>query len=139
MPDLELYSVRDGIVQHQSGLNWGFSNGHVCLADACIALTSHFIRTYPNFFPPHGSIITTNWDDGTVMQCLLEGTQEISGIVYPKQISSLGDKSILGTYLRRRIGVSNSHRITMADLNNYGRNYVTVSQTAPNIYFFDFH
>lgn len=139
IPNLELYSVRDRIVQLQSGLNWGFSDGHVCLADAYIALTNHFFRTYPNFFPSHGNVITTNWDDGTVIQCLLEGTQDISGIIYPKQISSVGDKSILGNYLRRRISVSNSHRITMADLNNYGRNYVTVSHVAANIYDFDFH
>ena len=139
MPDLELYSVRDGIVQHQSGLNWGFSYGHTCLADAYIALTSHFIRRYPNFFPPHGSVIITEWDDGTVIECLLEGTQEINGMVYPKQISSDGDKSTLGHYLRRRIGVSPTHRIVMSDLTNYGRNYVSVSHIVENRYYFDFH
>lgn len=139
MPNLELYSVRDAIVQRQAGLNWGFSAGHVCLADAYIALTTPFFNANPNFFPIHGSIITTNWDDGTVMQCLLEGTQDISGTIYPKQISSAGDKSILGNYLRGRISVSTSHRISMSDLNNYGRDDVTVSHVSGNTYFFDFH
>lgn len=139
MPDLELYSVRDGIVQQQAGLNWGFSDGHVCLADAYIALTNLFFRTYPTFFPPQGSNIVIEWDDGTVIECLLEGTQDILGVIYPKQISSARDKSILGNYLRSRIGVSNTHRITMMDLNNYGRNNVSVSHLTGNRYYFDFH
>lgn len=139
MPDLELYSVKYNMVQQQAGLNWGFSYGHTCLADAYIALTTHFLRSNPNFFPPQGSVITTEWDDGTVIQCLLEGTQEINGMVYPKQISSDGDKSTLGYYLRRRIGVSPTHRIVMSDLTNYGRNYVSVSHIGGNRYYFDFH
>lgn len=139
MPDLELYSVRDNMVQLQAGLNWGFSDGHTCLADAYIALTNRFFRTYPNFFPPQGSVITTTWDDGTVIECSLEGTQDVLGTIYPKQISSSGDKSILGSYLRHRIGVPANHRITMDDLINYGRNYVTVSYLQGNTYYFDFH
>ncbi|MGL4848677.1 MAG: hypothetical protein ACRC28_07075 [Clostridium sp.] len=50
MPNLELYSTRDNIVQLQAGLNWGFSVDHTCLADAYIALTSNFFRLHPNFF-----------------------------------------------------------------------------------------
>ncbi|WP_409068731.1 hypothetical protein ACFLKC_12975 [Clostridium caseinilyticum] len=139
VPDLELYSIKYNTVQQQAGLNWGFSYGHTCLADAYIALTTHFLRSNPNFFPSQGSPIITEWDDGTVLQCLLEGTQEINGIVYPKQISSDGDKSTLGYYLRRRIGVSPNHRIAMSDLTNYGRNYVSVSYIEGNRYYFDFH
>lgn len=139
MPDLELYSVKYNMVQQQAGLNWGFSYGHTCLADAYIALTTHFLRANPNFFPSQGSPIITEWDDGTVIQCLLEGTQAINGIVYPKQISSDGDKSTHGYYLRRRIRVSPTHRIVMSDLTNYGRNYVSVSYIGGNRYYFDFH
>jgi len=139
MPDLELYSVRYNMVQKQAGLNWGFSYGHTCLADAYIALTTPFLRSNPNFFPSQGSVIITEWDDGTIIECLLEGTQEINGMVYPKQISSDGDKSTLGYYLRGRIGVSPTHRIVMSDLANYGRNYVSVSHIAGNRYYFDFY
>lgn len=139
MPDLELYSTKYNMVQQQAGLNWGFSYGHTCIADAYIALTTDFLRSNPNFFPSQGSSIITEWDDGTVIQCLLEGTQEINGIVYPKQISSDGDKSTLGYYLRSRIGVSPTHRIVMSDLTNYGRNYVSVSYIGGNRYYFDFH
>jgi hypothetical protein len=139
LPNLELYSVRDGIVQQQAGLNWGFSNGHVSLADAYIALTQRFFNTNPNFFPQQGSTILTEWDDGQIIYCSLEGTQDISGVIYPKQISSVNDKSVLGNYLRQRIGVSSTQRITMADLNSYGRIDVSVSHRSGNHYHFDFH
>lgn len=138
MPDLELYSVRDQIVQQQSGLNWGFSNGDSSLGDAYIALTKSFFTNNPDFFPVHGSEIRTYWDDGTEIVCLLEGTQSISNVKYPKQISSVGRKSILGRYLRGRLGVSDSHRINMDDLTNYGRNNVTVTKISNDEYSFDF-
>ncbi|WP_176124553.1 hypothetical protein [Clostridium felsineum] len=70
---------------------------------------------------------------------MLEGTQKINDIVYPKQISSAMNKSTLGYYLRRRIGVSPTHRIIMSDLTNYGMNYVSVSYIVGTRYYFDFH
>lgn len=138
MPNLELYSVKYGCVQEQAGLNWCFSDGHVSTEDAYIAITVGFIRTNPSFFPQQGEEIVTRWDDGTVITCLLEGTQTINGQVYPKQISSSGNKSILGSYIRGRLGVSRTHRITMQDLNDYGRDYVTVTRAQNGIYEFDF-
>lgn len=137
MPDLELYSVRDRMVPGQSGLNWCFANAHVNTEDAYIALTTDFFRQNPNFFPPHGSIIDVVWDDGVRMRCLLEGTQTINGMTYPKQLSSYNDKSIIGHYLRNRLGVGPTHMITMADLARYGRNYVTVTHRGTS-YYFDF-
>ena len=137
MPMLELYSVRDGIVQAQAGLNWGLADAHVNCEDAYIALTTSFFRNNPNFFPAQGSIINVIWDDGTKMQCLLEGTQRIGGIVYPKQLSSYNDKSIIGHYIRRRIGVSPNKQIDMQDLVNYGRNYIDASYNN-GVYYFDF-
>lgn len=138
MPNLELYSVRDNCVQDKAGLNWGFSSGHVCIADAYIALTTEFFRYNINFFPGHGSTIITRWDDGREIVCLLEGTQFIEGSIYPKQISSYEDKSELGYYLRGRLGVSDTHHISMEDLENYGRDFVSVSHIEDNIYYFDF-
>lgn len=138
MPDLELYSVRDCMVPEQSGLNWCFANAHVNTEDAYIALTTGFFRKNPNFFPPHGSIIDVVWDDGVRMRCLLEGTQTIDRTTYPKQLSSYNDKSIIGHYLRNRLGVGPTHMITMADLAHYGRNYVTVTHRGGTSYYFDF-
>lgn len=139
MADLELYSIRDMRVQPQAGLNWGLADAHVNSEDAYIALTTAFFHNNPHFFPSHGSVIDIEWDDGMKMHCLLEGTQIINGTTYPKQISSYDDKSIIGHYLRQRLGVGPTHMITMADLMHYGRNNVAVTHLGGNKYYFDFH
>ena len=139
MPTVYLYSRRENEVQRQAGLNWGFSNGNVCTSDAYIALNKDFFRQNPNFFPAHGNTIRVLWDDDTPMTCLLEGTQEVNGLLYPKQLSTYNDKSVLGVYLRNRLGVSNSHLITRNDLRNYGREDVDIHyDQTNNIYYFDF-
>lgn len=142
MPKLELYSVRYGNVPKQSGLNWCFANAHVKPEDAYIALSTDFFRNNPDFFPPIGSIINVEWDDGVKMHCLLEAkhSKPINGVICPKQIATYNKKSELGHYLRKRIGVSASHVITLNDLNKYGRNYIDViCITKHRDYFFDFH
>ncbi len=138
MPRLELFSPRLGEVPEHSGLNWGLANAHVSTADAYIALRKDFFENYPNFFPPHGSIIRVDWDDGMRMECLLEGTQRINGVIVPKQISTFDDKSELGVYLRRRLRVSSTHLITIDDLNHYGRTDIEVTYLGNDIYCFDF-
>lgn len=73
------------------------------------------------------------------MICLLEGSQEVDGIVYPKQLSTYNDKSILGLYLRTRLGVSDLHLITRNDLRNYGREDIDIYYDEINdIYHFNF-
>ncbi len=137
MPRLELYSVKHGNVQEKGGLNWGLANAHVTTQDAYIALTKSFLDTYPNFFPPHGTLIEVKWDDGKIMTCLLEGTQGPNKNL-PKQISSYNDKSVLGSYLRYRLGVAPNHLITMQDLQRYGRDFIDVNHLSGNCYYFDF-
>ena len=80
------------------------------------------------------------WDDGEKMVGLLEGqqTKTIDGLVYPKQLSSRPSKSILGKYLRRRIGVDVKHTITKADLKRYGRTSIDISLIGEGIYYLDF-
>lgn len=138
MPILELYSPRMGNVPEKSGLNWGLADAHVSTADAYIALRQEFFLNYPDFFPPHGSVINVVWDDGTRMTCLLEGTQHINGNVEPKQISTYDDKSELGIYLRDRIGVTYDHLIRIEDLEGYGRTDIDVSRLDNGDYYFDF-
>ncbi|AMQ04623.1 restriction endonuclease PLD domain-containing protein [Sporosarcina psychrophila] len=139
MPEVLLYSRRENEVQRQAGLNWGFSDGHVNVADAYIALNLSFFRENQYFFPSHGTTINVIWDDGVMMTCSLEGTQQIDGETYPKQISTYNDKSILGMYLRNRIAVSNTHRVTRRDLQAYGRESVHVTFDAEDdTFYFDF-
>lgn len=130
---------RDGQVPESSGLNWGYANAHVCNNDAYIRVAKADVISNPLYFPPKSQrdIINVTWDDGTDMTCMLEGTQEINSVEYPKQISSYGDKSIIGTYLRGRIGVFN-RRVNRRDLENYGRIDITVTHLGGNNYMFDF-
>jgi len=137
MPKLPLYSSKTNEVQERSGLNWGSANAHTNIGDACIALTKDFFKQNPNFFPSQGKTIKVLWDDGCSMVCLLEGTQEIDGQIYPKQLSSYRDKSYIGVYLRQRLNVSPSHHIKKNILDEYGRDYIDVSKQ-DDVYYFDF-
>ena len=138
-----------------SGLNMGLAssgktNGHK--DDACIPIRLENILRYPNLFPakimypegfagdvtlscPHDDNIEIIWDDGTYMTAALEGIQ---GGAFPKQIVSSPDKSLLGKYLRNRLGVPSGVAISMIDLLKYGRTNIDIWLLAEGIYFFDF-
>lgn len=148
---------RNGIVSKKSGLNWGLSNGHVSEGDAYIRITSNYIKLFPSLFPPKKYVGMDNplsngkknrendeveliWDDGEKMIGLLEGqqTKTINGLVYPKQLSTSPSKSILGKYLRKRLGVDLNHTITKRDLLRYGRTSIDISLVGEGIYYLDF-
>ncbi len=143
-----------GNVPQASGINWGHGAGHVTPNDAYIAVRKEHIRNYPFLFPPkqnapianlnqgrpqrHNDIIEIIWDDGTVMEGLLEGNQSENGLIYPKQISSFPNKSIMGAYLRQRLGVAPGALVTQQDFQNYGRTDISVSLQGAGVYNFDF-
>lgn len=147
-----------GEVNAKSGLNWGLSSGHTAVNDAYIAIPIELVRQRPNLFPPKKVVfgytnedskgrknrendeIEIIWDDGTTMNALLEGSAINSSdkMVYPKQLSSSPRKSIMGEYLRKRLGVSSEHCITRADLEAYGRTDVFVELISEGVYFIDF-
>lgn len=148
---------RNGMVSKKSGLNWGLSNGHVSEGDAYIRITSNYIKLFPSLFPPKKYVGMDNplsngkknrendeveliWDDGEKMIGLLEGqqTKTINGLVYPKQLSTSPSKSILGKYLRKRLGVDLNHIITKSDLLRYGRTSIDISLVGEGIYYLDF-
>lgn len=136
----ELYDPRrrDRFVHVKSGLNWCFADAHVSPNDAYLTLRKDFLRENPNLFPAHGELIDVVWDDGTEMVCLLEGTQDLDGVRAPKQISTYNDKSRLGTYLRNRLNVSETHVITYRDLEAYGRDNIEITRMDDGRYYFDF-
>lgn len=144
-----------GKVPAKSGLNWCFSSGHVAKGDAYIRISKRYIKDFPYLFPPkkydsrfanpnsnkrENDLIEMIWDDGTIMSGLLEGQQEdnSTGLIYPKQISSNPNKSIIGIYLRSRIGVSLDRRITLKDLKKYGRTHIDISIIGDGVYYMDF-
>ena len=153
---------RNGNVHAKSGLNWGVNGWlrdvHTSPGDAYIAITKNMIRTFPEMFPPKKYVELENmdnqgrhnrqndeieliWDDGIRMRGLLEGSQDVDGVSFPKQLSSSPSKSIIGHYLRRRLGVLNkgdNYRVTNADLEKYGRMSIDVSLLGEGIYYMDF-
>lgn len=148
---------KNGSVSKKSGLNWGLSKGHVSEGDAYIRITSNYIKLFPSLFPPKKYVGMDNqqskgkknrendeveliWDDGEKMIGLLEGqqTKQINGLIYPKQLSTSPSKSILGKYLRKRLGVDLNHTITKSDLLRYGRTCIDISLVGEGIYYLDF-
>jgi hypothetical protein len=146
---------RDGEVQNAAGLNWGQNpKNHTTLNDAYIAIRTSHIRDYPNIFPPkqinpmdidgrgrmqrHNDSIEIIWDDGVTMEGLLEGSQPVDEIIYPKQISTFPVKAELGEYIRNRIGVPLGQPIRKHHLEAYGRLDIEVSLLGDGVYKFDF-
>lgn len=145
---------KDNEVPAMSGLNWGLANGHVAEGDAYIPISKKMIEDYPFLFPPkqmkttkgedigkknrQNDYIELIWDDGTVMKGLLEGNQEINGIQYPNKIASFPKKSILGFYLRERLGVDSNYRIKRLDLVKYGNTKITISLEGEGVYGMNF-
>lgn len=156
--DLMLYDPKTGQVQEKSGLNWGFANANVTPNDAYIPIRAQNIREFPTMFQPvfwepeHGhraraskEAVELIWDDGVVMGVLFEGAMDVDGLRYPKQISSIPAKNILGQYLRSRLGLnpvsvgrSQSERITRETLFRYGRDHITLKAIQPGVYSADF-
>ncbi len=146
---------RNGKIHNVGGLNWGQNEeNHTRPNDAYLPISVDQIRAFPNIFPPkqlvpteertegrvqrHNDAIDIIWDDGKVMRGLLEGTVEVDGVLYPKQISSFPVKSDLGLYMRNRIGVTDGAFVTKEDLERYGRLDVEVKLLEEGIYSFDF-
>jgi hypothetical protein len=149
----------NGETHNASGLNWGYmANGIPAVKrginDSCIPISIDHIRQYPNLFPPKltqrelvdvrgrkqrsNEAIELIWDDGISMEGLLEGTNIVDDIQYPKQISSFPAKSQMGEYLRKRIGVPLGQPVRKHHLESYGRTDISVSLIADGIYRCDF-
>lgn len=143
---------RRGEVPALSGLNWGMSpTSHVALDDAYIPIRQEVIRNHPELFPPRpimdgaqtrGSldeVVELIWDDGIAMQVKFEGVQMLSDsngdmLKYPKQISSFPNKSIMGRYLRGRIGVPSGVVVTREHLERYGNTTIQLSMVSEGVY-----
>lgn len=146
--------ARGGEIHNAGGLNWGQNpNNHTRPNDAYLPISTDQIRAFPKMFPPkqfessisgegrkqrHNDSIDIIWDDGKIMRGLLEGSVDVDGVIYPKQISSFPVKSELGLYLRQRLDVEDGAFVTKADLEKYGRFDVEVKMVEEGIYSFDF-
>ena len=109
------------------GLNWGHGGSgrsHTNPGDAYIKIPMHVLRFYPGFFTPippgrrrgRNVLLDLTWDDGMSMRGLAEGAQPYGRQTFPKQLASAPRKDIMGKYFRRRLGVGQTARISLADL-----------------------
>jgi hypothetical protein len=147
--------ANNGEVQNAAGLNWGQNpRNHTTPNDAYIAIRTRHIRDFPNLFQPkqmnpletdnrgrmqrHNDSVEIIWDDGLTMEGLLEGSQPINDIIYPKQISSFPSKAQLGEYIRTRIGVPSGQPVRRHHLERYGRTDIRISLLGDGVYKFDF-
>lgn len=166
--DIPLYSEtksKGKYMPEKSGLNWGFSLGHVAEGDAYIRIPKQILKQNSKLIKPYdpkyenklksnkkrnSNPIELIWDDGYVMEASLEGIQSFEGKDYPKQLTSysykrpllnnkrISVKSILGRYLRKRLNVPINKKITLNDLERYGRTTITLSYVEDGIYYADF-
>lgn len=154
-----------GQVPTKSGLNWGKSNGNVVNGDAYLPIKVDYVKTFPDLFPQKkyvNGIINTNslgkitrandvveliWDDKKSMVGLLEGNNNINGVIYPNKLCSSNSKKELGDYIRNRIekklgknifNASDIPIITKDILDQYGRTYIDISKIGDGIYYLDF-
>lgn len=150
---MTLLDPKTNEVPRKSGLNWQNSDGHVSTDDAYIAIRKSHLKDFPNIFPPKQSssvVIGSGrpqrqndsvefiWDDGTVMEGLLEGNQDLNGVTYPKNLCSSKSKSELGSYIKNRLGLPKGSTITKADLDNYGRDNIKITLLQEGVYYLDF-
>ncbi|MGJ1206396.1 hypothetical protein [Sphingobacterium lactis] len=116
-----------GTMHHVGGLNWGANKkNHTRKLDAYIPLHKSTILSNLTLIKPKSATnnpIKVVWNCGTVMYCKFEGTvvDNRTGIKYPKQISSYPNKDILGKFFRKRLNINSSRKITLQDLQSYGR------------------
>ncbi|MEG2246551.1 MAG: NgoFVII family restriction endonuclease [Romboutsia sp.] len=94
-----------GAVHAAAGLNWGYTSGRPAIGNAYIPGNTSDIRACRDLFIKNRPI-NIIWDDGTRMTLLAEQNSVGigDGVLYGKALSTPGDNSILGDYLRNRIG-----------------------------------
>jgi Predicted HKD family nuclease len=87
------------------------------------------------FFPPKETIFTVMADDGIIFQCVTAGNKKNEP---PKQIETSKDNSELGRYFRNRMNIPLGKKITLDDLNSYGRTNVVFVNLGDGTYYMDF-
>ena len=114
----------------RSGINWGQRPEYNRDPNqAYIHIPANIRRK--EFFPVRGEQFTVLTDDGVSLICV---RAQDDG----KGIQTTQDNSLLGAYLRARIGVEPGKYVTRQDLIEYGRTDVTFTKMDPETYLMDF-
>tara|TARA_Y100000590_G_scaffold318932_1_gene360906 strand:+ start:2277 stop:3266 length:990 start_codon:yes stop_codon:yes gene_type:complete len=155
-PKAEIYvGGRGRKIQNAAGWNWGHGSGHNAKDCAEQRLRGDLIKSIPSLFPNNGVNINAGsgqssrnpmpnaeiiFDDGIVMDISFEGlgAKNSKNQILFKQFSSYPNKNIYGRYIRKRLGLSPTAKISDSDLDNYGRDTITLELLSPGVYFCDF-
>lgn len=146
---------RNWEIQNAAWLNrWQNPRNHTTPDDAYIPIRIQDILDFPDLFPPkqinptadldlwrrqrHNDSIDIIRDDWYTMQGLLEGSQKIWDIVYPKQISSFPNKNELWIYMKNRLWVPLGQPVRKHHLETYGKLNVEVTLLWDGVYSFNF-
>ena len=119
---------RTGNLPARSGLNWGQREGREP-NQAYLSLKGDSRRE--EFLPDMALRFTLITDDNKSFDCVVaqEGR---------KAIETTDDNSLLGKYIRKRIGVQLGQLVTRQDLENYGRTDFAVTKLDEETFLFDF-
>jgi len=119
-----------GNLPERSGLNWGQRPEEGREPNqAYIRLPAEVYRT--DFFPPRRVHFTLLTDDGKVLICT---RAQDNG----KAIHTPHNNSLIGEYFRYRLGVPNGARVSLNNLNRYGRTTIDFYKIDDETYFMDF-
>lgn len=121
---------RSNRVADRSGLNWG-QRPEIGREpnQAYIPLKVEVCRS--DFFPKVGYHFTVQTDD---MKYLICSRAQQNG----KAIHTPHNNSLIGEYFRYRLGIPSGKKVTLDDLESYGRNYVTFYKIDDENYYMDF-
>ena len=117
---------RRGETHARAGINWGQRNNR----DRNQAYL-HIPPEHRDFFPPRGERFTVMADDGKRMVMVV--AQDAG-----KALHTPENNSILGGYLRKRMGLRSGIYVTREHLDHYGRTDVEFCRVGPKLYHLDF-
>ncbi len=123
--------TKSGDVGFGSGINWGHRRNKIPREpnQAYIPLPSDIARS--GFFPLEGRHVSVLTDDK--IQMIMRVEQQNN-----KAITTPQNNSLIGEYLRGRIGVASGAFVLRQDLLNYGRTDVTFYKLDEEEFFMDF-
>ena len=112
----------------RSGLNWGQRDGR---EPNQAYLSIKVPITKKGFLPEKGSRFSLITDDNKSFDCVVAQDDR-------KAIETTDDNSLLGKYIRKRIGVQLGNFVTKQDLENYGRTDFSIMKLDDETFLFDF-
>ena len=119
---------RTGDLPPGSGLNWGQRDGREP-NQAYLSIKAPV--TKKGFLPERGSRFSLITDDKKNFDCVVAQDRG-------KAIETTDDNSLLGKYIRERIGVQLGTFVTKQDLENYGRTDFSLMKLDDETFLFDF-